>query len=303
MKTHIPVMLAETLERLDIKPGQTVLDATLGLGGHSAAILERLGNTGRLIGLDQNAGSLSEAKTRLAKYAGQTELIQANFREIGLIIDEQFGGEVDRVLFDLGVASWQLDEPGMGLSFQVDEPLDMRLDHGLPETAADLIGRVSTRELATILRVFGDEPKAHKMAEAIKKELPTTTRQLADLAMRVKGRSTRRIHPATLVFQALRIAVNDELGALEAALKALPDRMRPGGKVVVMSYHSGEDRLVKQTFREWAADCHCPPGRPVCDCDGPTYKLLTKHAVKPSEAEVLANPRARSARLRAVEKI
>lgn len=303
MKNHIPVMLPEVLEWLDIKPGQTVVDATLGLGGHASAILERLGDHGKLIGLDQNEGSLAEAKTRLAKYGDQAKLQLANFRQIGGVIDEEAGGTVDKVLFDLGLASWQLDESGLGLSFQRDEPLDMRLDRSLPETAADLIGRVSERELSTILRVFGDEPKAGKMAEAIKKEQPKTTERLAELAIRVKGQGQRKIHPATTVFQALRIAVNDELGALETALIGLPERLPSGSRIVILSYHSGEDRLVKQTFREWAANCHCPPKQPVCTCEGATFKLLTKHAVKPRETEIAANPRARSARLRAVEKI
>lgn len=301
---HKPVLLAETLELLNLHPGLTVIDATVGLGGHAKQIFEQIKPTGRLIGLDQNETSLLTASQRLPQHEPNLRLLNENFRQLGQIIDREFEGKVDRVLFDLGLASWQLDEPGLGLSFQRDEPLDMRLDRRQRETAANLIADRSVKELTAIFRGLGDEPRAQKIAEAIKREPPQTTRELAELILQVKGRSRRSHHPATQVFQALRMAVNDELGALQQALLAGLQRLNPAGRIVVLAYHSGEDRLVKQLFRQAANPALLSNEPRVLPVENESmFRLLTRHAMKADDREIQLNNRSRSVRLRAIEQL
>jgi len=287
---HTPVLLAEVLGLLSPEPGQRFIDATLGLGGHAAAILPRILPGGRLLGIDCDAEALAQAAARLAAFRGHFELVHGNFRDLGELASRAGIAKADGVLFDLGLSSYQLEAPSRGFSFASDGPLDMRMDRGGRTTAARLIARSSVAELERILREFGEERFARRIARALverRKEL-RTTRDLASLVERVVPRRERRIHPATRTFQALRIAVNDELGALEAALKGLPRWLAPGGRVAVISFHSLEDRIVKQAFRD-----HEAAGE---------VEVVTRKPLRPSAAEVATNRRARSARLRVAER-
>ncbi len=301
---HTPVLLDETIRLLQLSPGLQVVDGTVGLAGHAKRIAEGIQPGGKLIALDHNARSLAAATEALAALPDIT-LLQRNFRQIGQVIDDYFGGHVDRVLLDLGLASWQIEKSGLGLSFQYAEPLDMRqgsTERG--QTAAHLIQTTPEAELADILWRYGEEPQSRRLAKAMKAELPTTTDQLVEVVRSVKGRGFRHHHPATQTFQALRMAVNDEIAALTEALTAVKTCLTPHGRLAVISFHSGEDRLVKQTFRDWSRRCICPPEQPVCTCPGKAeFRLITKSAVQASRQEQLANPRSRSARLRVVEKL
>ena len=281
---HVPVLPRETLDLLDPKPGETWVDATTGAGGHARLIAERVGPTGRLIGLDQDPTMLERAKARLDGLP--VTLVHANFDQLVPALASVGVKEVDGVLADLGFASDQMDAAERGLSFQQDGPLDMRLDPTAGETAADLIARLSEYDLAKIFFEFGEERHSRRVAKKIvetRKQTPLhTTRQLADLVRscvpREKGRS---FDPATRVFQGLRIAVNDELGSLERLLVQLARIVRPGGRVGIISFHSLEDRRVKHAFQ-----------------DRDTWEPLTKKPVTAGDDEVRNNPRARSAKLR-----
>lgn len=288
---HVPVLPAEVLHYLNPRPGQTVVDATVGAGGHARLIAERVGPTGRVFGLDQDPNSLASAARRLEGLP--VTLVHRNFEDLPEVLRELGIEAVDGVLADLGFSSDQLADPQRGLSFAQAGPLDMRLDptHGEPVRA--LLRRLPERELADIFWRYGEERfsrrVARKIVEARQKEPLETTTQLAELVRSVVPRPKGHRHvidPATRVFQALRIAVNDELGALERFLNALPDCLRPGGRAVVISFHSLEDRLVKQAFRN----------------SPELFKELTRKPVQAGEDEVRDNPRARSAKLRAAEK-
>jgi 16S rRNA (cytosine1402-N4)-methyltransferase len=287
---HIPVMPEEVLGFLMPRPGQTVVDATVGAGGHSRLILEHLGPTGRLIGLDQDEAMLELARARLGN---GVQLVHANFDQMPRVLREMGIAAVDGVLADLGVCSDQIDAAERGFSFQQAGPLDMRLDPSQMETARELLYRLEARDLADIFWEYGEERFSRRIARKIvetRQRTPIeTTDQLADLVRRCIPRSRGRrpaIDPATRIFQALRIAVNDELGALDRLLAGLPATVRPGGRAVVISFHSLEDRRVKQTFKERA-----------------TWEALTKKPIQAGEEELRTNPRARSAKLRAARRL
>jgi 16S rRNA (cytosine1402-N4)-methyltransferase len=305
---HTPVMLDRVIEVLRPASGKTFLDGTVGGGGHAGALLERTAPDGRLIGLDVDDESLAEAGGRLARFGERARLVRANFADMKAASESVGIATVDGVLLDLGGSSHQFDSPERGFSFREDGPLDMRQDRRLARTAVDLLAESSEEELTRIFRTYGEEPLARRIAVAAVQERAlkpiTRTIQLAELVRRVKGRSHRSIHPATLVFQALRIAVNDELSQLRRGLEAAVELCRPGGRIAVIAFHSLEDRIVKDFMRRVSSPCVCPPGLPVCRCgQRRRLRLVQRKAFQPAEAEVLANPRARSARLRAAEKV
>ncbi|HED04224.1 MAG TPA: 16S rRNA (cytosine(1402)-N(4))-methyltransferase RsmH [Candidatus Fraserbacteria bacterium] len=307
---HRPVLLSEAIERLSVRPDGLYLDATVGAGGHALEIVRRL-KTGRLIGLDLDPEALELAGRRLADYQERVTLLQANFRDLGRALAELHIEKLDGVLFDLGVSSMQFDRAERGFSFRHDAPLDMRLDPSGPLNARQLVNESSRAELARILCEYGEERYAERIATQIvraRQRAPggiQTTGQLAKLiteAIPWPARRHLKIHPATRSFQALRIAVNDELGNLRLGLAAALAWLKIGGVLVVISFHSLEDRIVKRFLREQARGCLCPPGLPQCICGHrPALELLSP--ARPSEDEISANPRARSARLRAGRRV
>ena len=306
--THATVLQAEVVLLLQPLPGELFLDGTLGGGGHAEALLER---GARVIGTDRDPRALAAARARLARFGEAFRAVRADFRDAEGALRSLGIDRVDGSLVDLGVSSPQLDEAGRGFSFSHPGPLDMRMsDEG--ETLADLLERVDVRELTRILREYGEEPFARPIARAILQVVEkhgARSLDTARLAEVVSGAIPRKawprsIHPATRTFQALRIAVNDELGALAAWLDALPRILSKGGRAAAISFHSLEDRMVKRAFQSITKECTCPKGFPVCQCgSNPEFRPVTKKAVVASEAEVAANPRSRSARLRAVVKV
>ena len=306
---HLPVLLRETVAALACHPGGVWADGTIGAGGHAEAILRATAPGGRLLGFDRDAEILPAARRRLAQFQERITLRHSDHRQIPALLDELGLGPVDGVLLDLGVSSLQLDEPERGFSFRKDGPLDMRMDRSQSLTAAELVNRLPEHDLATTLSRWGEEPAARRMARAIARERErepiTTTVRLASILEAATGRRhVARLHPATRAFQALRIAVNAELEGLAALLEQAALRLRAGGRIVVIAFHSLEDRLVKRAFRDLAHRCRCPRDLPICGCGRPDIlRLVTTRAVKSSEAERFANPRSRSARLRAAERI
>jgi 16S rRNA (cytosine1402-N4)-methyltransferase len=310
---HVPVLLdrvTEVLAPACATPGAVLVDATLGLAGHSLALLDAHPGL-RLIGLDRDPEARAEAARRIAAagHAHRATLVPAVFDELPEVLDRLDVPEVQAVLFDLGVSSLQLDRPDRGFSYAADAPLDMRMDPGAPRTAADVVNTYSTGDLTRVLRVYGEERFASRIAAAIARERArepfTRTGRLAELVREAIPAATRRTggHPAKRTFQALRIEVNDELGVLERALPAALDALAVGGRIAVITFHSLEDRIVKQTLVAGAVD-RTPPGLPVpLPQMSPTLRLLTRGGEAPSEAEVAANPRATSARVRAAERI
>jgi len=308
---HISVMPEEVLRFLAPRPGGVYVDGTLGGGGHAALIAEQCtAENGLLIGFDRDVQALAAAGARLAQYGESVRLVHQDFSRIrsglnGLGIDS-----IDGFMMDLGVSSHQLDSRERGFSFQQDAPLDMRMDTTSGETAADLVNTLPEEELERIIKEYGEERWAKRIAAFIvaaraNSEIETTF-QLVDIIKGAipKAKWEERIHPATRTFQGLRIAVNHELDSLEQGLRAALDVLKPGGRGVVISFHSLEDRITKQIFREYAAGCTCPRHLPVCVCGNkPRVKVLTGRPVMAGEAEIAANPRARSAKLRAVEKL
>ena len=303
---HEAVMTAEVIRHLlggRAGGALRMVDVTLGAGGHAAALLAASPAGSALLGLDRDARAHALAAERLSPSAGRFHLRRARFSELGRVLAEIGWPVIDIVLADLGVSSMQLDEAERGFSFRFDASLDMRMDRDAGESAVDLLARISEADLARILAELGEMPRAHRIARSIcRGERPRTTTELRERVVAAVGRPSRHHDPATLVFQALRIAVNDELGELEALLDGLPSQLAPGARVVVLAYHSLEDRLVKRRFASWTASCVCPPEIPVCVCGGtPRARRLSRGAERPDEAELLRNPRARSARLRAIE--
>lgn len=290
---HQPVLVDEVLAYLRPRQGTLLIDGTLGTGGHSLSILPRLLPDGRLIGLDRDQDSLQLAQQRLAEFAPQVSFHHDNYRHLPDLLARLGLRGIDGLLLDLGMSSPQVNQAERGFSFLNDGPLDMRMDRTQETTAATLVNTLSTDELTTMLRTLGEERFAARIARQIVRErhaqAMTTTTQLAELINRAVPSQARhgRLHPATRTFQALRIAVNDELGALAALLDCLPGLLNPGGRVVIITFHSLEDRLVKRAFAQGMRD-----GR---------WTVLTKKPVRAGEAEVAQNPRARSAKLRAIE--
>lgn len=305
---HVPVLLRECLEALSIRPDGIYVDGTLGRAGHSLEIVRRL-TTGRLIALDRDETALSAARERLAEYAGRVTLVHSNFSNLGAVLDSLGVGAADGMLFDLGVSSPQLDDALRGFSYRQDAPLDMRMDRSAPLTARELVNTAPYEELRRILYEYGEERYAPQIAAAIcqtrQSRMIETTLELAEVirgAMPAKALREKQ-HPARRSFQALRIAVNDELGELSPMLSAAKAHLKPGGRLAVITFHSLEDRIVKQTLREFAAGCVCPPEFPVCVCGRkPEMKLVTRKPVTARDEEVESNPRARSAKLRVAEK-
>lgn len=309
---HRPVLLNESLHHLNLSPGATVVDGTLGGGGHAGAILEQTSPDGILIGLDLDPEARKAARDRLSRFGERLRTVPASFRNLEKVLAELEVDFVDAVLFDLGVSSHQLDSPARGFRFSSDSksdaPLDMRMDPDSGNTAADLLKTATAVQLQDWFQNYGELPGSKRLAQAIveaRRHAPIRTS--ADLqriihAARI-GRG-RKHNPATLVFQALRIAVNDELGALRDGLTAATRVLRPGGRLVVIAYHSLEDRIVKQSLRAAAKGCTCPPATPLCICGGSiTLRVITRRPIQADASEIRDNPRARSGKLRAAERI
>jgi 16S rRNA (cytosine1402-N4)-methyltransferase len=308
---HLPVLVEEVMSTLAPAPGSLQIDATVGGGGHTERILEATDPDGRLLGLDADGAAIARVGQRLARFGDRLVLRQANFRELSAVAPKAGFSAVDGCLFDLGLSSFQLADTGRGFSFRADGALDMRFDASRGVPASELIATLDTAELTALFRRYGEEPFAPRIARAIveaRRTAPVSTaEELAAVVERVAPRAPRGrrpIHPATRVFQALRIAVNEELEALAEGLAAAVELLRPGGRLVVLSYHSLEDRIVKRFFQAERRGCVCPPELPVCVCGrNPRLRLVTRPSLTPSTDEIAANPRARSARLRAAERI
>jgi 16S rRNA (cytosine1402-N4)-methyltransferase len=305
-RVHVSVLLREVVEALAVRPGGRYVDCTLGGGGHAEAILEVSSPRGELLGIDLDPEALAVARERLALFSGRVTFVEGDFSQVGDICRERGFAPVDGILFDLGLSSLQLEEESRGFSFQREGPLDMRFSPRQELTAGDIVNTYSEEELADLLWRYGEERQSRRIARRIIEERPfQTTTQLAKAAEQaVGGRARGVIHPATRTFQALRIVVNQELLRLEAALIQAHGLLGFGARLVVISYHSLEDRLVKNFLQQEARDCLCPPGVPVCVCGHrASLRLVTRGVVRPSAAEVAANPRARSARLRVAERL
>lgn len=307
--THKPVLLEECLDGLNIRPGGVYLDGTLGRAGHSLEIVKRLA-AGRLIAIDRDKAALDAAPARFGEYLDRVTLVQGSFGGLAGILASLNVGGVDGMLFDLGVSSPQLDDGSRGFSYLQDAPLDMRMDQSAPLTARDVVNGWSQEGLKRVLWQYGEERYAGPIAAAIVRERGNapieTTGQLAELirsAMPAKARREKQ-HPAKRSFQAIRIAVNDELGELERLLECALEALNPGGRLAIISFHSLEDRLVKTAYARWARGCTCPPDFPVCVCGKtPRVKLVGRRPITAGEEELKENPRARSAKLRLAERL
>lgn len=307
---HLPVLLRETVELLSPPPNGVVVDLTVGMGGHSSELLKHIPN-GRLIGLDQDVEALQHARQTLSD--PRVTLVKANFANILNVLNDLHLSEVDSVLMDIGVSSLQLDSPARGFSFMHDGPLDMRMDASASLTAADVVNTYPEKKLADVIYEYGEERKSRQLANAIvrhREQKPfETTDQLAHLAKQVLGSPRPKHgesakHPATRLFQALRIEVNQELEVLQTALKDVLSVLKPGGRFAVITFHSLEDRIAKQYFKQESVDCICPPHIPMCICGHKAQvELVTRKPVTASEEELQTNPRSRSAKLRVVQKL
>ncbi|MDF1535815.1 MAG: 16S rRNA (cytosine(1402)-N(4))-methyltransferase RsmH [bacterium] len=305
--SHFPVLLEEILEGLNIRQGGVYLDGTVGAGGHADALLSRYSGT-RLIGLDRDPAALEAAGARLAVYGDRVILVHRDFRFLSDALDETGTGVVDGIILDLGVSSMQLDQGDRGFSFTHDGPLDMRMDPGSGSPASELVNGMDPRDLANLLFRYGEERRSRAIAAAIARARDAgpveTTARLASIVAAVPGMGRiRNIHPATRTFQALRIAVNDELAAVEDAVPAGVGRLAPGGRMAVISFHSLEDRIVKRGFKGLEKPCRCPKEMPECRCGLVSAgKVITRRPIVPTEREARENPRSRSAKLRVFEK-
>ncbi len=309
MNGHIPVLLEECIKYLNIKPDGVYVDGTLGMGGHSEAILQRL-TTGRLIAIDRDAVAIERAGKRLAPYADKLTIVHGNFRDLDAILDEQGLQAVDGMLFDLGVSSPQLDEADRGFSYMTDAPLDMRMDSSDNIDAWFIVNRWPQEKIERILRDYGEERHAARIASKIaerreEKEIQTTL-ELVDVIKSAMPASALREkqHPAKRSFQAIRIAVNDELNAVHALMDDAPDRLKVGGRLCVISFHSLEDRIVKNAIHAREGGCTCPREAPICTCGFvQTLKSVTRKPITAGGEELELNPRSRSAKLRVAERV
>jgi len=307
---HRPVLLQETIELLAAARGGLFVDCTVGLGGHSEAILQA-SRDATVLGIDRDDEALGLARERLAQYGSRFRAVHADFRELTRVLATAKVRQARGILADLGVSSWQLDSPSRGFSFRHDAPLDMRMDvAGGGETAAELLGRLSEVDIARIIFEYGEERRSRRIARIIverreRGEPVSTTRDLAQLVERAVGPGKkRRIHPATRTFQALRIAVNQELENLDRFVAEAVDLLEPEGRLAVISFHSLEDRIIKRTLLKLSGRCQCPPRVPQCTCGARRMiDILTRRPITPGEEEVADNPRARSAKLRAGRKL
>ena len=302
---HKPVMLEEVLRTLAVQPGGRYVDCTVGGGGHAEAVLEAASPGGLLLGIDADPNALRLAHARLARFGDATLLAEANFRDVATICRARGFAPVHGVLFDLGLSSLQLADEARGFSFQIEAPLDMRLNPQQTLTAADIVNTYPEPELAALLWRYGQERHSRSIARRIVRERPlSTTLELARAAQKAAEHRRSRIHPATRTFQAIRIAVNAELENLTLALDQAGELLGYGGRLVVISYHSLEDAIVKNFLRREARDCICLPDTPVCICGHKaTLRPVTPTALRPRPTEVALNPRSRSARLRAAERL
>jgi 16S rRNA (cytosine1402-N4)-methyltransferase len=307
---HEPIMLREIVDSLNLKPGGIYVDGTVGGGGHAQAILAATAPDGIVIGIDRDDDALSESARVLEAFGTRAFLVKGNYADMKGILSRLGMERVDGIVLDLGVSSHQLETAGRGFSFTKPAPLDMRMDQDGPRTARELVNTADPRELKRILREYGEELQAGRIARAIverRKAGPIeTTDELAGIVASAMPAHMRhgRIHPATRTFQALRIAVNDELESLHRGIASGIDSLKEGGRFSVISFHSLEDRMVKDLFRDASRGCTCPPDLPVCACGGkPRLRVITRKPVRPGEEEVGHNPRARSAKLRTAERI
>jgi 16S rRNA (cytosine1402-N4)-methyltransferase len=305
--SHIPVLRTETLVGLDPQPDVDCIDGTLGGGGHAEALLLATAPLGRLLGLDRDAAAVARSKERLAQFGERAICVQATFTQIAVVATIHGFSAVAAILLDLGISSWQLDEPERGFTFQAPGPLDMRMDADALVSAADIVNEWPQDDLANIIYQYGEERQSRRIARAIVAARPIqTTTELAEVVRRaIGGRAGyHRIHPATRTFQALRIAVNDELSALETTLPQTLPLLRAGGRLAVITFHSLEDRIVKQFIQRESRDCICPPGLPACVCGHrASLRPVNRKPIQALEDEIRQNPRSRSAKLRIAEKL
>ena len=308
MSAHVSVLVREVIECLRPGPGKRYFDGTVGGGGHAEQILIESSPDGQVLAVDRDDTALGETQKRLGRFEGRVIARQASFADAKDILTEIGWNGVDGVILDLGMSSDQIDSPERGFSFRAAARLDMRMDRRQTVDARQIVNAFALEQLERIFRVYGEEPRARRIAQAIvagrKQHTLETTAQLVQIIERIKGRGRRDHHPATQVFQALRIAVNQELQQLEQFLESGYETLRPGGRMVIISFHSLEDRIVKAAFRKWNRACLCPPRALSCRCGwSQKVKLLTKKPIMPSASEIHANPRARSAKMRAVERM
>jgi 16S rRNA (cytosine1402-N4)-methyltransferase len=302
---HVPALLAQVVRWLALQPGALCIDGTLGGGGHAEALLLATAPDGKLLGLDADPAAVTKSQIRLVPFGERATLVNANFRDLAAVAAAHRFTGVQAVLLDLGLSSFHLAQPERGFSFAAEGPLDMRMNPRTPLTAAEIVNDWPVEALADVIYRYGEEPRSWRIARAIvaARPLATTTGLAAVIAQAVGGKR-ERIHPATQVFQALRIKVNDELGALEAVLPQIVMLLAPAGRLAVISFHSLEDRIVKQFIQRETRDCLCPADLPRCVCGHrATLKAITKKPIEPDETEVRENPRSRSAKLRIAEKV
>ena len=309
---HKPVMVKEVVEFLITRPDGTYVDGTTGSGGHSEAILKKLGKNGRLICLDRDPDAIEITRKRLdaGGYKGKFNIIKENFADMDAAFDKAGVQKVDGILLDLGMSSYQLDRSGRGFSFNRDEPLDMRMDNEGGKKAMELLNELSASEIESVLKKYGEEKLARRIARTIIREREkspiSSSGRFADIVRSHFSASqrNRKKDPATRAFQALRILTNNEMENLNAILEKAPDLLNKGGRIIFLTYHSLEDRLVKRAMADWENSCTCPPDLPVCMCDKKQgFKRLNKRGFLPQQEEIAENPRARSARLRGAERI
>jgi 16S rRNA (cytosine1402-N4)-methyltransferase len=302
---HIPVLLQETLHLLAVRHGGAYIDATVGLGGHAEAILEATGADGRLLAIDRDPQALGASRERLARYGERVRFVQANLADVEQVAKGEGFSGADGILMDLGVSSLQLDEPSRGFSFNREGPLDMRMDQAVGPSAAEIVNDLPEDELAHILWRYGEERRSRRIAREIVRARPVrTTTDLARLVERAVGKPREKTHPATKTFLGLRLYVNGELDAVRAALPGAHRSLGSGGRLAVISFHSLEDRIVKEYYARESRDCICPPALPVCQCGHvATLRLVNRGGTAPSLEEQARNPRSRSARLRVAEVI
>ena len=305
LPVHVPVLLDEVIAGLQPQRGGYFVDCTVGLGGHAAAILEKISPSGRLLGIDADPEAITLSRDKLGDYGEAVTLVNDNFINLKDICERYHFHPVDGILFDLGISSLQLDTAERGFSFHLDAPLNMRFDGGQELTASDIVNSFSEQELAKLIEKYGEERHSRRIARYIVQNRPIdTTVELASLTEQASRGKRARIHPATRTFMALRIAVNSELQNLELALQQTINLLRPGGRLTVISYHSLEDRIVKRFMRDSASSCLCPPGTVMCRCGHkPTLKLISRKVIKPTSLETESNPRSRSAKLRIAERL
>ena len=303
--THIPVLLPQTMSGLALTPNAACIDGTLGGGGHAEAMLLATAPQGRLLGLDADPEALKRARARLAPFAGRMTLAHANFRHMAALAAQHGFAGVQAILLDLGMSSFHLIDAERGFSFQAEGPLDMRMDPSTPLTAEEIVNEWSVEAIANVIYRYGEEPRSRRIARAIVAARPLrTTTELAGVIARSIGDGRERIHPATRTFQALRIRVNDELGALDDVLPQIVTLLAAKGRFAIITFHSLEDRIVKQFIQRETRDCICPPNLPGCVCGHRAQlRAITKKPIEPDEAEVRENPRSRSAKLRIAEKL